>query len=138
MSLEQNKKIVSHYYEVINSGNLADLDQLVAPGYIHHTPNLPAGLGPFKYLLTLYRQGFPDVHNQVEALIAEGDTVVAHTTTRGSHTGPFLGHPATGKSFIATGIDIFRLAEGKVVERLGVFDTITMLQQLGLYTPTPT
>jgi steroid delta-isomerase-like uncharacterized protein len=135
MSLEANKKLVSHYYEAINSGNLAALDQVVAAGYQHHTPNLPAGLSPFKAMLSMYRQGFPDMCNTIETLIAEGDLVVAHATTSGTHTGSFLGHPATGKPFTATGIDIFRVADSLLVERWGAFDTIAMLQQLGLYSP---
>ena len=54
------------------------------------------------------------------------------TTTSGTHTADFLGHPATGRSFTASGIDVFRAVAGVVAEQRGEFDTFGMLQQLGL------
>lgn len=132
-----NESLVRHYYQAINEGNLDALDALVAPDFIHHTRGMPAGLAIFKRVLLMFRQGFPDLHNTIEAVILDGDLVVARTTTRGTHQGPFLDHPPTGRPFEAPAIEIFRLANGRLVERWGVFDTIAMLQQLGLYSPTP-
>ena len=62
---------------------------------------------------------------------------MARSITLGTHTGAFMGHPPTGRRFHAGGIDVFRIAEGKLVERWGQFDTLGMLQQLGLYRPVP-
>lgn len=130
---EENSVVVHRYYQALNAGSLSALDDLIAPGFIHHTRGMPDGLATYKRVLLMFRQGFPDLHSDIETLIAAGDMVVAHTITRGTHRGLFLGHAPTGKQFEAAGIDIFRLVEGRMVERWGVFDTIAMLQQLGLY-----
>ncbi|MCA9937953.1 MAG: ester cyclase [Anaerolineales bacterium] len=132
---ETNEAVVRGYYQAINNGDLRALDTLVSPGFVHHTRGMPAGLPPYKHILLMFRRGFPDIHNHIDALIVADDLVTARTTTSGTHQGTFLGHAPTGKQFEANGIDIFRLHEGRIVERWGVFDTITMLQQLGLYTP---
>lgn len=130
------KSLVTDYYEAINTANWSALDELVLPGFAHHTPGLMPGLPAFKQILSMYRQGFPDVHTQIERLIAEEDIIVAHTMVQGIHAGTFLGHPATFKKFKAMAVDIFRFQQGKIAERWGVFDTILMLQQLGIYSPT--
>jgi predicted ester cyclase len=63
--------------------------------------------------------------------------VVARTLTEGTHTGPFMGHPPSGRRFQAAGIDVFRVAGGQLAEHWSVFDTLGMLMQLGLYRPLP-
>jgi steroid delta-isomerase-like uncharacterized protein len=65
-------------------------------------------------------------------LIVEGDKVVMRFTVAGTHKGPLMGIPATGKSYKAPGISVFRLANGKIVEHWGVFDQLSVMQQLGL------
>lgn len=132
------KTLVHQYYDIINRGDLDALDQLVSPGYRYHAPGLPPSLFIFKQMLLAYRVGFPDLNHVVEQLISEGDRVVAYVTTQGTHTGPFLGHAPTHQHFSAAGVDIFRLEQGRLVERWGAFDTLSMLQQLGLYQPVPT
>lgn len=131
--MENTKAIVQYYYEVLNSGALDKLEAYVSTDFVHHLPGVPAGWGAFKQMLALNRQGFADMTCTVEALLAEGDQVVARTTTQGTHTGVFLGHPPTGRSFRATGMDMFRIVNGQLVEQWSVFDTVTMLHQLGLY-----
>jgi len=67
----------------------------------------------------------------VEDLLAVGDKVVIRWTIRGTHQGPFLGIAPTGKSAIWSGLNIFRLAGGKIVEEWGVADIAGLLHQLG-------
>lgn len=130
--------IVYRYYDVINQGDLDALEQLVAPGYQYHAPGLPPSFAVFKQMLVSYRLGFSDLHHHVEQVVAEGDRVVVHVTSAGTHSGVFLGHPPTQRRFAAVGIDIFRLEDDLLAERWGAFDTLTMLQQLGLYRPIST
>lgn len=132
---EESRALVRRYYEVINGGDFNQLDELVSGNYQHHVPGLLPTLQAFKQVLHMYRHGFPDLVNNVEALIVEEDKIVARVSIHGSHQGMFLGHPPTHKPFKAVGIDIFRIADGKIAERWGLFDTMTMLQQLGLYSP---
>jgi len=64
-------------------------------------------------------------------MVAEGDKVVARLRISGTHQGEFLGIAPTGKQVTFTGIDILRIAEGKVMEHWGNVDELGMLQQLG-------
>ena len=63
--------------------------------------------------------------------IAEGDKVVARLTARGTHQGLFRGIPPTGRVVTWTGIRIFRIAEGKIVEHWANWDDLSLLKQLG-------
>ena len=68
-------------------------------------------------------------------MIAEGDKVASRITAHGTHKGEFMGIPPTGKHTMQTGIDIVRIAGGKVVERWGEFDQLGLMQQLGVIPP---
>ena len=76
--------------------------------------------------------GFPDYQTMIDELIAEGDQVVARITMHGTHTGSFMGIPATGRYVEFTGIYIARLANGKIVEHWGEEDGVSLLAQLGV------
>jgi predicted ester cyclase len=79
-----------------------------------------------------FAAAFPDGHVTTEDLVAEGDKVVERFSFRGTNIGPFLGAPATGKQVITTGVAIFRIANGKIVEHWGENDALGVMQQLGL------
>jgi steroid delta-isomerase-like uncharacterized protein len=78
------------------------------------------------------REAFPDFHVTLEDLIADEHKVVVRLTARGTQRGAFMGVPATGKSATWMGIRIFRLVNGKIVEHWGVWDSLGMMQQLGM------
>jgi steroid delta-isomerase-like uncharacterized protein len=132
---EQNKDIVRRYREIHNTNRLDQLDQIVAPDLISHSlfPGLPPGIAGAKASHQFFLSMFPDNKNVTDDLIAEGDKVVERWTNTGTHTGaPFMGAPASGKKFSVTGISIYRIANGKIVEHWGEFNSVTVLQQLGL------
>ena len=56
--------------------------------------------------------------------------VIENWTFRGTHTGEFMGVPATGKQIQVRGIEIWRCADGRIVERWGVVDTGSVMRQL--------
>ena len=72
----------------------------------------------------------------LEDMIAEGDKVAVRFTLRGTHGGDLMGIPPTGKPVAVTGIDINRIADGKIAERWANFDALGLMQQLGVI-PTP-
>ena len=137
MSTEENKNVVRRLYETINeavsTGKLELLDAIIAPNVEDHNPapGQGSGIDGVRQAFGMSHDAFPDMHITVEDMIAEGDLVVARVTARGTNTGEFAGIPATGKQFAQTGIDILRVAKGKVVERWGAFDDLGLLQQLG-------
>ena len=75
---------------------------------------------------------FPDIQMNVEDMIAEADKVVARVSVSGTHQGEFMGIDPTGNRVAITGIDILRIADGKIVEHWGNFDDLGMMQQLGV------
>ena len=80
----------------------------------------------------MYRQAFPDLRMTVEAMFADGDCVITRWTAVGANTGEIPGMPATGKQSTVTGVTIDRIEDGKIVESWTNWDTLGMLQQLGI------
>jgi steroid delta-isomerase-like uncharacterized protein len=133
-SAEAHKALIRRYREAHNQNNLDALDAIVAPDIISHTalPGLPSGLAGGKLAHAAFLEAFPDTQTTTEDLVAEGDRVVERFTARGTNTGSFMGAPATGKPFTVTGMSIFRIAGGKIVEHWGQNDAIGLMQQLGM------
>jgi steroid delta-isomerase-like uncharacterized protein len=133
MSAEDNKALVRRYQEAHNSNNLAALNDIVAPDLISHNkiPGMPAGLEGGKVVHGILTSAFPDLHTDTEDLVAEGDKVVQRFTVSGTDKGGFMGAPATNKSYKVPGISVFRIANGKIAEHWGVFDQMSIMQQLG-------
>jgi steroid delta-isomerase-like uncharacterized protein len=133
---EQNKAIVRRQFEELwNKGNLSVADELIAPAYEHHDASTPeVGRGPEseKKRVTLYRTAFPDMRLTIEDIVAEGETVMARWSCRGTHKGDLSGIAPTGKQFTISGVTIARLANGKMVEGWVNWDALGLMQQLGV------
>jgi steroid delta-isomerase-like uncharacterized protein len=133
MPPEQQKDLVRRYQEILNSGELAALGEVVATDISMPTafPGFPSGLEGARAIAAANRQMIPDFHVRIEDLIAEGDRVAAFITITGTHTRDMLGIPPTGKAFSVVGMSMFRIAGGKIVEHRGVGDIVSVLQQIG-------
>ncbi len=133
---EQNKTVVRRLFdELWNKGNLSVADELFAPTYTHHDASTPdVGRGPEseKKRVTLYRNAFHDLRLTIEDIIAEGETVMARWSCRGSHKGDLSGIAPTGKQFAISGVSIARLEKGKMVEGWVNWDALGLMQQLGV------
>jgi steroid delta-isomerase-like uncharacterized protein len=135
MSTRENKALVRRYAEEVwNKGNLDVLDEYVAPeimcsrGNGHKPIRGPEGL---KKCVAMIRTAFPDHCLTIEETIAEGDKVVWRWTMRGTYLGSTMGVLPTG-NLVTTGIAIYRLQGGKIVERRGEADMLGLLEQLGV------
>ncbi len=131
---KQNKDIARRVYEeVANTGNLALLDQLMAANIVYHGPGMEIkGVQGAKEMINGYRTAFPDLRMTVEDQVAEGDKVVTRWSARGTHRGDLQGIAPTGKKVTVTGINIDRIAGGKIAEEWEIFDLMGMMQQLGV------
>jgi steroid delta-isomerase-like uncharacterized protein len=139
MFTEENKARVHRFYEeVFNRKNTAALDKFIDPQAVDHSApaGAPGGIEGARQFAGMFLTAFPDVRFTVKDLIAEGDQVVAPLTQSGTHLGIFLGIPPTGKRVQLTGIEIFRLAGGKIVEHWNSYDDLGLFQQLGVLPPT--
>ncbi len=123
--------------EGFNQGNLAIVDEMNTPDHMTHTPFTPDRNGneALKDLITMFRTAFPDLHLTVEDEITQGEKYAAHWTMRGTHEGPFLGAPATGKQVSIQGIIFARCVNGRIAEDWTLVDQLGMMQQLGLVPP---
>ena len=133
MAQETEELVRSFYEDVLGDGGLAALDELATPDYQEHDP-LPGqgdGLQGLKERVTMLREGLSPRFT-IEDVIREGDKLVVRWTNSGTHVGEFLGIPPTNKNFSVAGIDIYRVAGGKLAEHWHVVDQLSMLQQLGL------
>ena len=132
MSLEENKAIVRKVTEAENKKDLAELDELISPYYFDQTLQLRGPEG-YKQFLTMLFKGFPDWYETIEDLIAEGDKVcIRLKIDTGTHTGEFRGLAPTGKKTTFMAIQIWRIVDGKVVEKESVYNFLDFFKQLGV------
>jgi steroid delta-isomerase-like uncharacterized protein len=138
MSTEHHKQIIRQLFaEVSNKHNPAAAGEFWSENYVNRTdPHQAVGIAPLQASLTNLYAAFPDFHEKIRDLIAEGDKVVAYVTVTGTHQGSFMGMPPSGRTFSVELMEIFRLEAGKVQEMWIVNDMLGLLQQLGAL-PTP-
>ena len=135
MSTAERKALVRRFYEEAwDSGQLDVVDELFAPDYVRH--DLRAGVaapGPQgqKDIATAFRTAFPDLDFVVDFVLADGDHVVGRWTAAGTNTGSWGGMAPTGTRVSFSGINVFRFADGKVVEIWNHRDDLGLMQQLG-------
>jgi steroid delta-isomerase-like uncharacterized protein len=134
VSADTNKEIVRRLGVEPWEGNLDVIDELVAADYVGHDPAQPELHGPdgIREFITTYLAGFPDGRITIDEQLAEGDLVATRWTGRGTQQGELMGIPPTGKQVTVSGITISRVKGGKVVEEWSNWDTLGMLQQLGV------
>ena len=133
---DANKNVVRRLFEEVwNKGNLPVADELFAQNYSHHdssTPEFGRGSESEKKRATLYRTAFPDVRLMIEDISAEGETVTARWSCKGTHKGDLGGIAPTGKQFNISGISIVRFTNGKMVEGWVNWDALGLMRQLGV------
>ncbi len=136
MSTEETRAIARRFLdEFWSQGNSAVADEIIAPDYAVYDPGTPGrrgGVEGEKQCLAMYRRVFPDLRFTIEDIIAEGDRGVVRWTASGTQQGELMGAGPTGKQAVISGISIVRVANGQIAEHWLNWDTVGMLQQLGL------
>jgi steroid delta-isomerase-like uncharacterized protein len=134
------KELVRRYYEELwNRWDDAAVDEIVAPdiefrGSIGRTTR---GIAEFRGYVAQIRAAFPDFHNEIEELIAEGDKVVARLTYTGTHAGSLFGIAATGRRIRYEGLALFTIRGGKIARGFVLGDTDALRRQLAAPTLPP-
>jgi steroid delta-isomerase-like uncharacterized protein len=134
MSYDNKAVALRWSQELWSQGNLAVADEIIAPDYVRHDPGDPFpahGPADVKRIVTMLRTMLPDFHISVDAVIAEGDIVVSRYTATATDTVGYMGMPPTGKAVRTPAIQIFRFANGKIVESWAARDDLGTLRQLG-------
>jgi predicted ester cyclase len=138
--IEANKAGVRRFYERSHEGDLAVYDDMLTPDFVNHGG--PAGElhGPqaFKEAYIGFATAFSDFRTTIDLIVAEADLVAVYGVASGTHDGPFMGLPPSGRVLRWTGIAIYRLdAEGRISERWQEVDSLALMGQLGLLPPMP-
>jgi steroid delta-isomerase-like uncharacterized protein len=120
--------------EVWSEGRLETIDEVIAENFRGWTPTdgETKGREAFRDQVTMYRSAFPNMTMVVDLITSDGEWVTTKWTATGTHTGELMGIPPTGKDATVTGIEIDRVVGGQIVEGIGIFDALGMLQQLGV------
>lgn len=132
MSTEQNKALIRQQFEEIDRKGFANAVELLAPNFVAYLPGAPGpmNLETFRHYAAVFDTGFPGFRHTIEDQIAEGDKVVSRISWQATHMGNFQGIPPTGKQVTMVGINVSRIAHGKIVEQWGEFDSLGLMQQL--------
>jgi steroid delta-isomerase-like uncharacterized protein len=134
MSLQENKSLVLRFIEEVqNQHNLALIDELYSPDFVDHSGMSGSpGIDGTKAFFTMMFAAFPDMHMEIHQQLAEGDQVMTYKTFHGTHQGPLMSIPPTGKQVSVDVMDILTIREGKIAEHWTVSDMLGLLQQLGV------
>jgi steroid delta-isomerase-like uncharacterized protein len=125
MSTEQNKALVLRFEEEVwNGRNPSRVDQIFAASHIFRAAGSPPlDREGHRQMIAHFQGAFPDGRNTTDDLIADEERVAQRWTYRGTHQGAFQGIPPTGRQVTLTGISIWRVEGGKIVESWHELDT---------------
>ena len=125
MSLSTNKAFVKSFVEeVFNKHDLSSIEKYLTE----------QGNEWFKQFLSEFFTAFPDIHANIEHVVAENDLVVVFLNFTGTHKGEYQERPSTNKQVTTRSADLYRIENEKIVEHWDVVDQLNLLQQTGAIT----
>ena len=134
-TISQNKNTVTSFIDALfTKGDLGAVDEYLAVDFVDHDPPMsgPADREGMRQAGAMFRAAFPDWHSDLDFLVEEGDLVVENFTASGTQQGEIFGVPASGRTVSLPGINIWRIRDGRIVERWGRLDELGLMRQLGL------
>ncbi|MFQ5551222.1 MAG: ester cyclase [Gemmatimonadales bacterium] len=130
--MEQNEAVVRQVLALIDERNLDEAFELYALDYIYHGPAGDLrGRDGIRGLWEVFLVGFPDLHSTIEDMVSAGDKVVLRWRVEGTHTGEFLGVAPSNRKVSLGVTEIFRVANGQLVEAWDQYDRLDLMQQIG-------
>ena len=137
MSAEEIKALTRRWFEEANKGKaafMAVIDELHATDIVFHggSGEEGRGLDDFRKACDELFSALPDLHFTVDDMVVEGDKVAIRYTWTGTHKGEIKGIPPTNKKVTMWELEIDRITGGKFAEIWARYDTLGLMQQLGL------
>jgi steroid delta-isomerase-like uncharacterized protein len=131
-----NAELIRRWFdEVWNQGREATIFELCAGHAVGNGQSVDGSAirGPesFKEFWNALRFAFSSIHVDIHRTVEQGDLAMAHWTITMTHTGEFMGVPATGRRITATGMSLQRFDHGMIVEAWDNWDQLGAFAQLG-------
>lgn len=133
MSAETNLAAINRVATLINDRRLDEASEFYDRDHRYHGPGGQelTGRGGIRELWELFLEAFPDLTASVDEAICEGDKVAFRCTVRGTHTGEFLGIPASRRSITLPVTEVCRFGNGTLLEAWDQYDRLHLLEQIG-------
>jgi steroid delta-isomerase-like uncharacterized protein len=129
----RNVERVRAGFEAFNAGDASECMALAAPDLIMNLAELPEprhGLEVWRQGFEMMKHAFPDLQAHIEDIVAAADKVAVRLRFRGTHSGEFLGIPATGRTVDYVSHEFYRVADGLIAEEWICSDMATLFRQL--------
>lgn len=139
MNNQENINIVKRFVEeVYNKNNTNTMDELTSSSLTIHDPalhNQKEGLRGYKELENQFKRAFPDKRTKIEDIFSSDDKVLVRWSTQAKHKGDLKDIPATNKDIKISGMTLYMLKNGKIVEIFQQWDRLGLLEQIGEVQP---
>jgi steroid delta-isomerase-like uncharacterized protein len=138
---EQNTRVVRRFFEAAATGDTSKAYEFIGPDWFNPDSQANSRLaklrGPEGFIeaIKVLHNAFADLHYEEEQIVVSKDKVVAVMSVRGRHIGENAGIPATGRSFSTSAVEIFKIANGKIIEHRAFRDRLRFLIQVGVLGP---
>ena len=130
--MRENKELIKSFIEeVFNKHDLTAIDKYLVANLTDGSGKTPES---FKKSLTALFSGFPDLHVNIEHILAENNFVLVFLNFTGTHRAQYERMPATNKLVNIKSADLYRIENDKIVEHWDVVDWLDLLKQIGAIT----
>jgi steroid delta-isomerase-like uncharacterized protein len=131
--MSENIEIITRFEYAFRAADQTTIDELCDPGLVDHNPapDHEPTLDGFKQKVAGFKAVFPDLEEDLQEIIADGDAVATRWVVTGSLQREFMGIPASGQTIRVEGMNFYRVKGGRVTDIWTQFDGVALMQQLG-------
>ena len=131
--MSDNIEIITRFEYAFRAADQTTIDELCHPGLVDHNPapDEDPALAGFKQKVAGFKAAFPDLEEDLQDIVASGDTVATRWVVTGSLQQDFMGITASGQKIRVEGMNFYRLKDGRVTDIWTQFDGVALMQQLG-------
>ena len=131
--MSDNVETITRFEHAFRAADQATIDELCDPSLVDHdpAPGHEPTLAGFKQKVAGFKALFPDLEEDLQEIVASGETVATRWAVTGALQQEFMGIPATGQTIRVEGMNFYRLKDGRVTDIWTQFDGLALMQQLG-------
>jgi steroid delta-isomerase-like uncharacterized protein len=131
MSIEKMDMLIQRFDDMFNMPDMSIADEILAPLFVAHVPLMPTlNRAHFKSFIESFYDAFPDFGLEINDSIMTNERLVLRLTFCGTHDGDFLGIATTGQEVLISGMSIFQIENGLIVENWMEMDIFGAIRQI--------